>query len=151
MDWREQTQQNIERQKRILELGEKYPDLRKMTDRWDRIRYASVSINAECDEVEIRHACGCCSDSPLLAYPYKEIEGIPIYAVCSNCEGFEEPCVCIGEQNAWGFGEIPNPNWEEDLREQNLSEIVIEKVRKYLEEHPPEEMDDEDYDALDNL
>jgi len=121
-----------------LKLIEKYPDLHEKTDRWNKRRLCSKKVNGVVNKCFIKHSCGCCADSPLEVWPYI-IEG--------NILVFSDPCgILIGEANACGSGEIPNEGWQEDLREESISEEVINQVQKYLDENPPQPYDDEDDD-----
>lgn len=122
-------EKQIERLRKVQSLINTYPDLKEYKDRWGRKYYTSSMINEKVDQVEIRHACGCCADSPLLAYFYKEIDGIKIYA--------DPYSICIGNQNEFGYGDVPNPNWKKILRRHRIPEEMDGKVQAYFDAHPP--------------
>lgn len=121
----EQQEKKIENQKKLLE---KFPGIKEHSDRWGTIRLISKEINTIADEVFINHNCGCCPDSPIQAWPYKEFFGIEV---------FSDPTqFFIGQQNQFGIGEIPDSDWEEELRKENISEEVIRKIQQYFDENP---------------
>lgn len=57
-----------------------YPNLLKHTNRWKTVRYCSSDVNKNVNKCEIRHNCGCCSDSPLEIWPYLETDFGNIYS-----------------------------------------------------------------------
>jgi hypothetical protein len=152
-----------EKQKEVSELNKeidnlrilvkKYPDLKKHVDRWRNERLKSKKVNAIADLCYFAHSCGCCDDSPLFVWPYIKDEetGLDIYS--------DPPNIFIGEKNPYPVSgrvykpERVNPNWEENLRECNISQVVIDKTREYLLKESNLEEDDweDDWDDLDPL
>ncbi len=121
--------------KRLEDLVKKYPDIRKDTDRWQRVRFASKSVNHLVTDVEISHGCGCCDDSPLYARPFVEINGERLYS---------DPFLFyVGDKN-YGNGEREDYGWEKRLIEQNINQMVIDKIRSYLDACKPEEDEETD-------
>ncbi len=118
-----------------------FPDIEEHHDRWNTMRLCTPSINKLTDDVNINHNCGCCIDSPLQVWPYKNVQGTEIHS--------KPTCFTIGEQNAYGHGERSDPNWQEQLNKANIPQEVIDKVQVYLDEHPPTEYDDEEDDYED--
>ena len=91
-------------------------------------------MNAIAIDIDINHSCGCCADSPLQMWPYKQIDGVKVFS--------QPPCFKVGEPNQWGIGEIAWDNWEDELQEVNISETVIQKIKKHFKENPAIELDD---------
>ena len=129
-------EKEIEYLKKVKQLLAKFPDLKERTDRWGNKYYSSSQINEQVDNVYFKHSCGCCPDAPLLAFFYKEIDGVKIYA--------DPYSICVGEQNPNGFGDFPNKNWRETLAEYRIPKSMEEKVEAYFREHPPENFDDDE-------
>jgi len=117
--------------KKLKKVQKIYPDIKTNVNRWSQERLSSKEVNSIVDEVEISHNCGCCDDSPLEVWPYKVVEGLRIF---SNPSRFT-----VADKNAYGCGNIPYDCWEEKLKKENISEVVIKKVEKYLEENSPDD------------
>ena len=115
-----------------------FPDIEEHRDRWETIRLCTPSINKLTDDVEIRHSCGCCADASLQAWPFKLIQGTYIYS--------KPTCFFIGQQNDYGYGEIPDPNWQDKLKEADIPQMVIDKIQAYLDNNPPIYEEDEEYE-----
>lgn len=128
----------LEAQRRLIDNIEKvkelYPDLKESKDRWGTVYHSTPSINSKVNEVEFRHSCGCCADASLLAYFYEVIHGIKVFA--------DPFSIYIGNQNEWGWGDIANADWRENLRKHRIPEHLYDRVEKYFAEHPPESYDD---------
>jgi len=120
---------------------EKYFDISEYTDRWGTKRLSTSAINKEVDCVMIKHNCGCCPDSPLEVWPYKLIDEIEIYS--------KPAYFFVGEQNAYGYGDKPNNDWQKELRDAEIPEFIIEKIQEYFDDNPPKEYED-DCDLDDN-
>ena len=120
-----------------------FPDLKISTDRWRRQRYTSRTVNARATQVDFRHNCGCCPDSPLEARPYIETMGVQVFA--------QPDRYFVGERYD-GIYEYEASGWEERMRKEDISDAAIEKVRAYLAAHEPPpyrdafEDDDDDLD-----
>jgi hypothetical protein len=121
-------------------LAEEFPDLTLHTDRWKTERLSSAKVNSVASEVLLKHSCGCCSDSPLQAWPYIEKNGKRIFS--------SPPVFTVGEKNMFGSGEIETPGWEEPMRAAGISEAAIARVRAYLNVCRPES--DEETDDTDS-
>lgn len=134
----EKLQNEIHQLQNIKELTKTYPDLKEVGDSWNQKYYVSKHVNAIVDEVHITHACGCCSDSTLLAKFFTTVNGIKIYA--------DPYSVAIGKGYSWGFGDVPNENWREDLQQHGIvvTKELEEKIETYFKENPPESYDDEE-------
>lgn len=115
----------------LKELLVEFPDLEKNIDRWRNETLMSKQVNTIADNCWFKHDCGCCHDSPYYVLPYIERNGTKIY---SNSQRIN-----IGEKNPYPTvgkvykSERAYDNWEESLKEKNISEVVIEKTRKHLE------------------
>lgn len=105
-----------------------YPDLESSCDRWNHERLFSKSVNPIVDRVDFNHSCGCCSDAPLYAYPYIEVDGIKIHS--------DPLYIPIGEKGYGYCGDMPYDNWEENFQKRNISEEVIHLVKKHFEDNP---------------
>ena len=120
---------------KLKNIQKEYPDIKTHTNRWKTERLFSKKVNNIVNKVDISHNCGCCEDSPLEAWPYKLIKGLEI---------FSDPCCFqVGHKNAYGIGECPYDDWEEKFKKNNISEVVIKKVKKYFKEYPPEDCCDD--------
>ena len=108
-----------------------FPDLKKHTNRWQHVRYASAKANEQVTDVDIAHNCGCCEDSPLEVWPYLMFNGLKIYS--------EPECFTVGEKIPFysGSGERPYDGWQDKMREAKIPEAVIAKVQDYFNENSP--------------
>lgn len=119
-EYEKEAERNAAEARRIRKLKEVFPDLQRHEGRWKKIAYSSPSVNGKCNQVELRHNCGCCSDSPLEAWPYLETEHGKIYSSPS--------CFQVGEAH-WISGDKPYDGWKEKLRNAGISESIIEIIR----------------------
>lgn len=124
----------IESLESVKELIEKYPELRVGKDRWNNEYYTCSEINHLADCVFFKHSCGCCADAPVLAYFYKEINGIKVFAYPYS--------IGIGESNPRGIGDYPYQHWRESLAKHHIPLSMQEKVEAYFKDHLPEYFDD---------
>jgi hypothetical protein len=114
---------------RLVALREEFPDLRIVTDRWQRERYVSKTVNARATEVDFRHNCGCCPDSPLEARPYIETMGTTVFAdpdkywVAQQCD----------------YSDMADPGWKDAFYANNISQQAIDKVESHLRAVAPED------------
>jgi hypothetical protein len=104
---------------RLTRLAIEFPNLQKHVGRWNKVAYYSISVNSRVDQVELRHNCGCCHDSPLEAWPYLEVSGGRVYS--------DPPCFSVGEKHYQG-GDKPYPRWREELKAVGISDEVIEVI-----------------------
>lgn len=112
-------QENLNKVTKLLEL---YPDLGIAVGRWEKQVFCSPAVNSSVTDCDIRHNCGCCSDSPLEIWPYKETEYGKVY---SNPAIFR-----VGERGY--YCDMPYENWETWLKEEGISDVVIDIVKKYF-------------------
>lgn len=115
---------------RLRQLQEMFPDIQRQVGRWNKVAYASKSVNTKVDKYELRHNCGCCPDSPLELWPYIETELGRIY---SNPAKFT-----IGESN-YRQGERSYPGWDAKLRAEGIPEAMIERVGYLFDDEETEE------------
>jgi len=108
----------------VTRLCEAFPDLEVSTDRWDRKRLVSAKVNSIADQVDFRHNCGCCADSPLEARPFILFEGQQVFS--------DPDCFQVGEKNPSHYHDEPYDGWEERLRGKQISEVAIQLVRDYF-------------------
>ena len=126
----------------LKECLNRFPDLEWDIDRWSNKRLSSPSINKQATDVEFNHNCSCCADSPFQAWPHQVYKGVKIYS--------KPACFIIGEKNQYGIGDTPYTDWQEKLKENNINNIVIERIEEYFKENPPIDYDnDEPYDVDD--
>jgi hypothetical protein len=112
-----------------------FPNLKRHVDRWRAERFCSIEANKRVTNCTIKHNCGCCPDSPLEVWPYLVFtDGIFIYS--------DPPSFMVGEKNGYGYGDIPYNNWKKKMREANIPETIIEKVKEYFEKNKPESEED---------
>jgi hypothetical protein len=120
----------------LMEIKKRFPDVKVHINRWDIVKFCAESVNPIANDCLIMHACGsCCPDSPLVITPILKQDSFPTV--------YGSPQICIGEQ--CGDGDILDFGWEKTLKEKNISDAVIEKIRKYEELNRPDNGDD-DYD-----
>jgi hypothetical protein len=108
---------------RITRLLTSYPDLQKYVGRWEKIAYYSASVNSKVDKVDLRHNCGCCSDSLLEAWPYLETPDGNVYS--------DPPEFRVGEQHYLG-GDKPYSGWKDELRKAGISEVIIGVIKEHF-------------------
>lgn len=119
-----QTAENALKQANSLErLLALYPGLREYTGRHQRVVYFSNTVNQKADQLELGHACGCCSDSPLVAWPYLESPFGRVYS--------DPPQFFVGEKH-WISGDYPNSGWKKEMRAAQISEQNISQVAAHF-------------------
>lgn len=111
----------LQEQARLSKAYQAYPDLQKHVGRWGKVAYYSKAVNSQVTFVDVRHNCGCCSDSPLEVWPYVDTEHGRIYS--------DPPCFTVGEQH-WIAGDKPYPGWEQKMRGAGIHESVIEMIQR---------------------
>jgi len=131
------SQEEINKNEKIVELINMYPDLRIYSNRWNKEYFCSKLINEIVTDVEFANGCGCCADTPLYAKFFVDIDGIKVYA---------DPVeICIGEGSYGGIGYVNTEKWEYTLKSFNINKRVFDKVEKYLENNkfePYEDLED---------
>jgi hypothetical protein len=123
---------------RFEQLRQRFPDLDVAVDRWRHERYTSALVNPIADQVELKHNCGCCADSPLEARPYIEVDGARVYA--------RPDCYQVGEKVSY-TRDRPYPDWQAGLVKQGISAAAIARVASYLDAVTPEPDADTDDDC----
>jgi hypothetical protein len=112
----------------LIKLRELYPDLQKRTGRWGKVAYYSKAANADADDFDMRHNCGCCSDSPLEIWPYVKTPHGNVYS--------DPPCFTVGERVPDYLEDEredrPYPNWDKGMRDAGISEHIITIVGHHL-------------------
>ncbi len=117
---------------RLERLAVLFPDLSKYVGRWSKVVYKSKLVNEHATEVETRHNCGCCKDSPLEAWVFLET---PVGRVYSD-----PPMFIIGESNPYNYGDDLDPGWDNKLRDAKIPESIISTLKSRYEK--PEENED---------
>lgn len=130
-----QTSQN--ELKQIQFLLEIFPDLEVKIDQWKNKYFSATTANLKVEDFYTAHSCGCCSDSPLFAYPYLEINGVRVH---SEPERFY-----IGEQCDYvASGERYDDGCIEKLQEHQIAKGVVDRI-SVLVSQKPEYVDDDDF------
>jgi hypothetical protein len=122
---------------KIERLKAEFPDLDTHTDRWKNVRYMAVSANPRVHEVEFRRSCGCCSDSPLVAMPYLEFEGLRIYS---------NPHYVFVGQHDYNGHVLADVGWRKQYEKAGISYHAIDKIKAHLEALAPRDEPYEDDD-----
>lgn len=122
----------------LVQLEALIPNLSYSVDRWKTFRLHSPEVNAQAEEVDIRHACGCCGDSPIQARPYIEKNGQRVYTV---------PEVFIIREKGYCC-EHPYPGWRTTMLEAGISMKVIERVEAFFETHKPNDCRNEEDELI---
>lgn len=134
----ENKQVELDNLKKLLEL---YPNLKKHINRWGYVKYYSKNVNSICDNYDLGHNCGCCEDSPLELWLYKETEYGKVYS---------DPIgIMIGEKDPYYRCDKPYEGWEKELRGYNITESIINKVSKTFEKYK-HRFEDDDFDPDDD-
>lgn len=127
-DLKKKTENYISKAQALLYLCDQYDLLEgvdsRWDDRWDNIYYYSSKINNLANNVEIYHACTCCSDAILIARPYIVVNGINLFSnppTFNIGEGHDDCNICYG-------------NWQNQFKEFNP--IIIEIIQKYFDKSP---------------
>lgn len=97
-----------------------YPDIKVREHRWGKITCYSKLVNSLVSNYDVRHNCGCCSDSPLEVFPYIETPHGRVYS--------DPPCFTIGHQNPDTYGDDPYDNWRDNLKNSGIPDEIIEKI-----------------------
>lgn len=122
---RKEARERLDEANRIETLAKLYPGLKKFTGRWNKVAYYSACVNSEAVEVDMRHNCGCCDDSPLEVWPYVQTEHGRVYS--------DPPQFFVGKKH-WISGDEPNYGWKDELRKVGLPENLIAKVSAHFRE-----------------
>lgn len=118
----------------IARLRDEFPDLETHVDRWKCIRYMAASANARVFQVEFRNSCGCCRDTPVVALPYLEFEGMRVYS---------NPCYFYVGERTWGGYVQAEPTWRKQYETAGISYHAVAKIKKFLEEQRRREEDED--------
>lgn len=108
---------------RLVRLSALFPDLQKHVGRWNKVAYYSSSVNSKVERFDLRHNCGCCSDSPLEVWPYLETPDGRVYS--------NPPCFQVGEKYFLG-GDRPYPKWKESLEKASISKVIVEAISAHF-------------------
>jgi hypothetical protein len=123
---------------KIERLKAEFPDLDTHTDRWKNVRYMSASANPMVNRVEFRYSCGCCNDSPLIAMPYIEFEGMRVYS--------NPHYLYVGHRNPYDGGVKTDGDWKKQYEKAGISHHVITEIKKHLGAAAPQDEPYEDDD-----
>ena len=121
---RKEAAERVAEADKLESMLKEYPDLRKSTGRWNKVAYYTSAVNSKVNRFDIRHNCGCCSDSPLEIWPYLES---PIGNIYSEPAKF-----IVGEKSYYG-GDKPYDGWDTKMRDAGIPEAIIGSVRIHFE------------------
>jgi len=103
-----------------------HPNLRAYLDHLGCIRLCTVDVNKVVNLIDITHRT---EQGSLEILPHLNDKGVRLYA--------DPPIYVVGYRNPDGFGETPLADWEELMKDANLSSEVVQKVKWYLAAHRP--------------
>jgi hypothetical protein len=108
---------------RLEALHKAYPNLKKKVGRWNKVVYYTKDVNAQVERFDMRHNCGCCSDSPLEIWPYLETPNGNVYS--------DPPDFWVGERAY--YGDVPEPGWDDKMRAAGIPDVIIGAVSVHFE------------------
>lgn len=99
-------------------------------DRYITNKYYSGTVNGKVSLFEMQYSCTCCDDANIYIFPYIEVEGIKIYT--------DPTYFCIGQKNPKPSLKFPKKHimfddWEQQMKNANIPEKIIEQVKTYFE------------------
>jgi hypothetical protein len=110
---------------RLINLSEIYPDTKKHVNRWKTVRYYNKMVNDKVTNFDMKHNCGCCSDSPLEVWPYLETEYGKLYS--------DPPCFTVGERSISYYTDTPYSGWDAKMRDAKIPESIIAKIQAHFD------------------
>jgi hypothetical protein len=116
---------------KLERLTQQYPDLRVYVGRWSKVVYCAKDANPHATHYDMRHNCGCCSDSPLELWPYMMVGEDRIYS--------DPPCIQIGERS--DHGDRPYPGWADKLKQEGLPDELIRVIKGHFRQEKREAME----------
>lgn len=120
---KEQAEKALAEAENLEKLKELYPDLHKVTGRWNKIVWCTPTVNSIVANYDKRHNCGCCPDSPLEIWPYLETPYGKVYS--------DPACFKPGEKS-WSGGDRPNRNWHQSFLDANINPEIIKMVKEHF-------------------
>jgi len=102
-----------------------YPDLQRHVNRWGAVRFYSKAVNTQVQRFDMKHNCGCCSDSPLEVWPYLQTEHGNVYS--------DPPVFTVGEQH-WIAGDTPYEGWQAKMEAAGIPEPIIGAIQVHFDE-----------------
>ena len=126
MSLSEKSQQLRAEANRLDDLIADFPQLQQATDRWGKQRYYAPSVNAMATDFELKHDCGCCSDSPLFVWPFLITGG--------NQKVFSSPPSFLVGEGTFTGGDVSISGWESRLQDAQIPEPLIARLRVYFDE-----------------
>ena len=110
-------------------LEKRYPGIKVNTDRNGVRRLYSSVVNCGVDTLNIGPHCDC-HHSPCVIWAYLVDQE-------TGQRIFSDPLsFVIAHRPEGGLGEEPDPNWRRRLQEAGISDVIQEKVARYLANHP---------------
>jgi hypothetical protein len=121
--FRKEAAQKLAEADRLEAMLKEFPNVRKRTGRWNKVAYYAKDVNPLVNRFDMRHNCGCCSDSPLEIWPYLETPYGNIYS--------DPPEFRVGEKAYYG-GDVPHKGWDKTMRDAGLPESIIGAVSMHF-------------------
>lgn len=110
----------------LMSIRAQFPDARVHTSRWNVKRICSAAVNALAVDFEYGHSCSCCPDAGLMVRPYIDTEHGRVHT--------DPPIFYIGEKMHGGRDRLFF-DWDEGLRQANVSAGLIEKISSKFARH----------------
>lgn len=125
------SQANQRKMETLLELQSQFTDLKGIKDRWGNVRFVSSEANKYVEEVDLEHQSIEFDEMPIEVWPfiYWDLRGTKLYS--------DPAYFVVADKNPHGFGYMPREGWKEKMEEAEIGRSVINKVKDYLDRHPP--------------
>lgn len=133
---RKEATEKLAEAEQLEAMFREFPDLRKYTGRWNKVAYYSKTVNHRVNNLDIRHNCGCCSDSPLEVWPYIETAHGRIYS--------DPASFFVGRRDSYSGGDVASHGWQDGLRKAGIPEEMIERIGRMMHDFGEEPPDEED-------
>ena len=123
--------ENQKRMEILLELQDHFSDLKGIRDRWGNVRFVSNEANQYVENIDLEHQSIEFDGLPIEVWPfiYWDLRGTKLYS--------DPAYFIVADKNPDGFGYVPRKNWLEDMQAAKICKTVINKVKDYLDKHPP--------------
>ncbi len=107
----------------VLQAVEHFDITLRVDNLLPKSRLCTYEINYYVDNVD--YALEDVLSVSLFSYEF----GIPVYS--------DPPSFDIAVINPKGFGYVPNPDWEQDMKTANINPDLVKKIRSVLKSKPP--------------
>jgi len=112
-----------------------FPNMSIDVDQWKHCTFYDKEANGQVTKYDLGFSCSCgrCKDAPFEVRPYAERDGLRIYS--------DPPSIRIGQMD--GIGVRPDRDWHARLLDAGIPRWVIQRLKKYFKENPPEPVRDD--------